>query len=246
VRLLVGQRPASLFVVAGLSFLSCRLGYEELPLANTSGAAGNPEVPGGGSAGEGAGAAGSSAGGAPSQDGGEASRAGGAGGDGAGGESAGAPAGIGGAPTFEGCEPTADCTCSEHEGRSYRVCALVGTSGDAQASCQAEGMTLARIDSQAENDFFLAATEALRPLAPGGFILLGASDEAVEGEWRWHDGTQFWQGAANGLPVDGLYSNWATASPSTNGVKACAGMLSDGTWQDRSCTAVVPFVCESP
>jgi hypothetical protein len=117
---------------------------------------------------------------------------------------------------------------------------------DAEASCQSQGMTLVRIDSQEENDFVFAATASLRSLAPGGYVLIGATDLPVEGEWRWRDGTQFWQGDASGAAVDGHYENWGETSPTTNGVRGCAGMVGDGTWQDRSCTATTPYVCESP
>ena len=52
---------------------------------------------------------------------------------------------------------------------------------------------------------------------------LGASDAAVEGEWRWTEGPegqeaggqglQFWQGLANGNSVNGLFENWHSSTP---------------------------------
>ena len=52
---------------------------------------------------------------------------------------------------------------------------------------------------------------------------LGASDSAVEGEWRWTEGPegqeaggqglQFWQGFASGHSVNGLYENWLSSTP---------------------------------
>ena len=52
---------------------------------------------------------------------------------------------------------------------------------------------------------------------------LGASDAAVEGEWRWTEGPegqeaggqglQFWQGFASGHSVNGLFENWHSSTP---------------------------------
>jgi hypothetical protein len=48
-------------------------------------------------------------------------------------------------------------------------------------------------------------------------IIFGATDELVEGVWKWDTsggspeaGTQFWQGAANGYAVGGQYSAWSS------------------------------------
>ena len=53
---------------------------------------------------------------------------------------------------------------------------------------------------------------------------IGATDAAVEGEWRWvtgpEAGTQFWQGkypSAGGGPVGGNYANWARNEPNDAG-----------------------------
>ncbi|HEY9833129.1 MAG TPA: DUF4347 domain-containing protein [Stenomitos sp.] len=70
---------------------------------------------------------------------------------------------------------------------------------------------LATITSQPENDFIANKLEG------NGWI--GASDAAVEGEWRWvtgpEAGTLFWQGNSTTQPgqagpVNGQYSNWST------------------------------------
>jgi len=70
---------------------------------------------------------------------------------------------------------------------------------------------LSTITSQAENDFIFERLQG------NGWI--GASDATVEGEWRWVTGPEgredngkgllFWLGErANGMAVDGVYSNW--------------------------------------
>ena len=84
-------------------------------------------------------------------------------------------------------------------------------------------------------------------LSSDGWI--GASDEAVEGQWRWMDGPeaglQFWQGAAGGSRVAGgagqvtsLYANWAGGEPNDAGVggEDYAYAIGGGNWNDYSGT----------
>jgi hypothetical protein len=69
---------------------------------------------------------------------------------------------------------------------------------------------LATVTSQSEANFIQ------NKLAGNGWI--GASDAAVDGEWRWvtgpENGTQFWQGGANGSAVNGQYHHWHPGEPS--------------------------------
>ena len=69
---------------------------------------------------------------------------------------------------------------------------------------------LATVTSAAEN----AVLTAL--VGPGNYWF-GASDAAVEGEWRWvtgpEAGTQFWQGNASGSVIPGQYVNWDGGEP---------------------------------
>ena len=121
-------------------------------------------------------------------------------------------------------------------------------SGDGR-ECYAEGVRPQPRQwgrEQAENDFLASEGTPRGVFAYDGFAQSGASDQATQGMWLWFDGAQFWQGASNGMPVGGLYAHWASASPSGNGNKPCSGMLSVGTWQDRSCTALDSFICEAP
>lgn len=102
-----------------------------------------------------------------------------------------------------------------HTGHFYRFITAQGIFWKA-ARDQAAAMTynglrgyLATITSQIENDFIWDKTKGV------GWI--GASDEAVEGVWRWvtgpEAGTQFWQGNGSGYPVNGMYNNWNTGEP---------------------------------
>ena len=141
---------------------------------------------------------------------------------------------------------TPDCSCASNAGHDYWFCTAAKAWDAAEAHCQTQAMHLVRIDSQLENDFLVSTGFVSGVFNLNGFAQIGANDRAVAGEWRWVDGEQFWQGGANGAPVGGLFSNWLILSPSSSGVQECTGLLATGNWQVRSCTAVVPFICESP
>jgi hypothetical protein len=107
-------------------------------------------------------------------------------------------------------------------------------------------MSLVRIDGASENDWLRATGSADGVFALNDYALIGASDQAVAGEWRWPDGTLFWQGGSNGAAVNGLYENWDLSSPSSSGVQECSVLFSGGLWQDHTCGDSQPFICESP
>ena len=72
-------------------------------------------------------------------------------------------------------------------------------------------------------------------------VILGGNDIQVEGQWRWDDGTLFWDAG----PVGGLYTNFA--NPPMIGQGDCLVMFPDGSWGDRSCNSRDATVaCESP
>lgn len=109
---------------------------------------------------------------------------------------------------------------------------------------------LATITSQSENDFIF------NRIRGNGWI--GASDAAVEGEWRWVAGPEgemdngkgllFWVGTGkNGSGIDGVYSNWgnskvAPAEPNNQGAENYAHFIfnlpeffdeeEEGKWND--------------
>lgn len=75
---------------------------------------------------------------------------------------------------------------------------------------------------------------------------IGASDAAVEGQWRWvtgpEAGTLFWSGAVNGSTTPPYnYANWNTSEPNNSGGEDYAhinapGQGFDGSWNDLSNT----------
>lgn len=242
----------SCLLAGSLAPAGCRVGYDELGASGSAGTSassgGNPgggqsasagQAPVGGSNDSPGGAAVS---GGDSSTAGEPSAAGAlgeAGSIGAGGEG-------GAGPTPPACAATTDCSCASNAGHAYWFCKGALDADGAQAHCQTQAMQLVRIDSQLENDFLVSSGVAIGVFALNGFAQIGANDRAVAGEWRWTDGELFWLGGPTGAPVAGLFSNWLASSPSASGIQQCSGLLDTGKWQVRSCTAVVPFVCESP
>jgi hypothetical protein len=107
-------------------------------------------------------------------------------------------------------------------------------------------MSLVRIDDSTENDWLRATGSSDGVFVLNDYALIGASDQAVAGEWRWSDGTLFWQGGSSGAAVNGLYENWDLSSPSSSGTQECSVLFSGGLWQDHTCSDTQPFICESP
>ena len=112
-------------------------------------------------------------------------------------------------------------------------------------------MSLVIIDDAEEGAWVWTTLDgAYRGVQPFG--LIGASDQASEGEWRFLDGTQFWSGSEEGSPVGSRYVNWGSdqpndLSPVTQTEEDCGAItLADGTWNDVRCELDCPFVCESP
>ncbi|PXW87257.1 hypothetical protein C8R34_11139, partial [Nitrosomonas sp. Nm84] len=105
----------------------------------------------------------------------------------------------------------------------------------ASAKAAAESRTLyglngylATITLQSESDYITARL--------GGSGWFGASDAAIEGDWRWvtgpEAGTQFWSGAANGSAVNGRYSHWISGEPNDQSGEDYPNLLLNGFWND--------------
>jgi hypothetical protein len=233
----------------GLVAVGCRFGYEQLELGETgvpgSGASAGAAQAGGSTSAGGEPVASGGAGAAPTSGTGNDAGSGvvpRAGADGAGG--ADDVVGAGGAPS--GVPPdSALCIPGMYGGHDYLLCAEERSWQEANAGCMAIGMRLVRIDDAAENQWVFDNVNV-----PGGAppdVWIGATDAAVEGEWRWTDGDQFWAGLSGGTPQNGLFTAWNSREPNTAiDDEDCAAMLSNTPeWLDARCFTPWPYVCES-
>jgi hypothetical protein len=157
-------------------------------------------------------------------------------------DTGGTSAGAGGEPSV--CVPDASCSCDVFQGHEYRFCSVLTTLEVGSAACQSVNMVLTRVDSAEENawllqqfidrDMFLGTGSSI--------VIVDGNDIQVEGQWRWSDGTLFWDSSG---AVGDFYTNWAFAPKNSQG--DCVGMMSSGLWEDRSCSSGNATVaCESP
>lgn len=84
---------------------------------------------------------------------------------------------------------------------------------------------------------------------------MGATDESVEGTWRWVTGPEgyensgagrlFWSGDSSGSAQGGYYANWSTGEPNNAGNEDYAHFLVSGMWNDyANTTSVAGYVVE--
>ncbi|MDA1051398.1 MAG: tandem-95 repeat protein, partial [Planctomycetota bacterium] len=108
----------------------------------------------------------------------------------------------------------------------------------AAADAAARGGYLATITSAAENVLFNTARG-------GADVWIGASDAAVEGEWRWVQGPEaaadggqgllFWTGTSSGTLTAGLFENWGGGEPNNSSDEDYAHASS--VWNDLPVTS---------
>jgi hypothetical protein len=132
-------------------------------------------------------------------------------------------------------------------GHYYEVIDEPATWHNAAAYCEQDGGYLATINSAEENQFVYNLTDI------GNQTWLGATDEAVEGTWKW----------VTGEPFD--YTNWGLGEPNNNAPGPDPDLGEDyltfhgegaydppqpGVWNDwqyetDGSESTLPFVCES-
>lgn len=114
-------------------------------------------------------------------------------------------------------------------GHYYKIIGPPMTWAAGKAKAASLGGYLATINDAAENMFIMGM---FRPVSDVGFI--GANDIAEEGVWVWDQtGENFWNGAADGTPVPGFYTNWNTGEPNNSNEEHVATIvLGSGVWND--------------
>lgn len=136
-------------------------------------------------------------------------------------------------------EVPADCVGESFEGHAYLFCSAGQHWQPARARCQALGLDLAVVETDAENSFLASH------LTTTSWI--GAHDRDVEGSFRWIE-----PGAGEaGQAV--AFSQWAFATPDNCGLfgqQDCVRIAANGTWDDSACDGgcledTFAFVCES-
>lgn len=123
------------------------------------------------------------------------------------------------------------------------------TSAQANAAATQLGGVNGRLVTilSADENTYVSSTVAL-----GLQYWIGASDAAVEGDWRWlSTNQQFWSGTFTGGPVGGLYNGWGINQPDNalfvpeGEDAAVSNWLSfAGVWNDLSRTDVTGSVIE--
>lgn len=131
------------------------------------------------------------------------------------------------AATAAAVRPPARCLDSfVHNGHNYRIYGDLLSWDNAKevaAKLTLNGVNghLVRIDDQAENDIIAKRLQALdsrfttRVNDGGGarYLWIGATDQAVEGDWCWCDNNDsFWKGGPKGKVVAGRFANWGSSA----------------------------------
>jgi hypothetical protein len=127
---------------------------------------------------------------------------------------------------------------------------------DARAAANEQGLQLATIGSQWEQD----CVGELDPIEfeTAGLVWLGGADLRREGTWQWYEykpdrGSTsyktFWKGDGDGAAFRGAYENWNAGEPNDAGDPGedCLELNSDGlAWNDASCASLRYYVTEIP
>uniref|UniRef100_A0A8C2LLI3 C-type lectin domain family 4, member f n=1 Tax=Cricetulus griseus TaxID=10029 RepID=A0A8C2LLI3_CRIGR len=103
---------------------------------------------------------------------------------------------------------------------------------EAEKFCVSQGAHLASVTSQGEQAFLVKSTSTVHHW-------IGLTDQGMEGNWRWVDGTPFNPALSNGFWGKNQPDNWRHSSGE---VEDCVHMQQQ--WNDMICGAAYPWVCK--
>lgn len=128
--------------------------------------------------------------------------------------------------------PACGCPTAEIDGATFLLCEFPMTWWEAEAHCEAQSATLARIDSA---DQARAVIRAARKHGKGKWWI-GLNDRSAEAAFVW----------ADGAPVS--YTAWSRGEPDNDACNQdCAAFRDDetGEWHDTHCGSRLAFVCRA-
>lgn len=126
--------------------------------------------------------------------------------------------------------PEVACTAAAVGDVRFELCSPAMTWAEAEATCQARGRHLARIDDEAQSKALAAAATAVSKER----WWIGLADRGAEGHLAWADGT------AVG------FTRWSKGQPDDAACgEDCAALKPGprGTWSDGHCALRRPFIC---
>ncbi|XP_067828906.1 C-type lectin domain family 10 member A-like [Heptranchias perlo] len=116
------------------------------------------------------------------------------------------------------------------KGKCYYFSTLLKNWHNANLQCFLTWSQLIVINNEEEHDFVSSTIMNQR-------YWIGLSDIAMEGQWRWVDGTE--------SKATRLF--WAPGEPNNHGKSEhCAHTMEHGTWNDVPCTITYKWICERP
>ncbi|XP_054740031.1 perlucin-like [Anastrepha obliqua] len=105
----------------------------------------------------------------------------------------------------------------------------------AQEICGYQGLSLASINSKEENDALQSYLTRTGLNANGEIFWTAGSRLADNNRWVWFH---------TGRPIS--YVNWRIGEPNNlGGQENCISFITDGRWNDLSCTCETFFICET-
>ncbi|MCH9649736.1 MAG: hypothetical protein K0U98_15965 [Deltaproteobacteria bacterium] len=120
------------------------------------------------------------------------------------------------------------CVFKTFGGSSYWFCNTSVTWDAAKAACEALEGNLVKLETASENLWIDINGGALSRW-------IGLTDQQVEGDWRWTDGTA----------ASGIFLHWSEDEPNGGSNENCAMQWNGGYWNDLACDWTVPFLCEA-